>query len=65
MQNITNDKHWNSFVQKTVPMPYNPNRKSLDEKNAYTSLKPEHYMLAMSSSAYLVLVKTVNKLLKI
>ena len=41
------------FSLQTVPVPYHPNRKSSD--NAYTWLKPDHDMLAMSSSTYLAL----------
>ena len=43
------------FSLQTVPVPYHPNRKSSDEKNTYIWLKPEHDMLAMSSSPYLAL----------
>ena len=42
------------FLQ-TVPVPYHPNRKPTDEYHAYTRLKPDHDMLAMSSSTYLAL----------
>ena len=37
------------FSLQTVPVPYHPNRKSPDENHAYTWLKPDHDMLAMSS----------------
>ena len=40
------------FSPQTVPVPYHPNRKSSDD---HTWLKPEHDMLAMSSSIYLAL----------
>ena len=40
---------------QTIPMPYHPNRKSSDEKHAYAQFKPDHNMLAMSSSMYLAL----------
>ena len=43
------------FSLQTVPMPYHPNRKSSDDNHAYTWLKPDHDMLAMSSSTYLAL----------
>ena len=43
------------FSLQTVPVPYHPNRKSSDEHHAYTWLKPDHDMLAMSSSTYLAL----------
>ena len=38
---------------RTVPVPYHPNRKSLDEKHTFTWLKPEHDVLAVSSSAWI------------
>ena len=41
------------FSLQTVPVPYHPNRKSSDENHAYTWLKPDHDMLAMSSSTNL------------
>ena len=37
------------FSLQTVPVPYHPNSKSSDDKQAYTWLKPDHDMLAMSS----------------
>ena len=40
------------FSLQTVPVPYHPNSKSSDDKQAYTWLKPDHDMLAMSSSTY-------------
>ena len=43
------------FILQTVPVPYHPNRKSSDDNHAYTWLKPDHEMLAMSSSTYLAL----------
>ena len=43
------------FSLQTVPVPYHPNSKSSDDKQAYTWLKPDHDMLAMSSSTYLAL----------
>ena len=43
------------FSLQTVPVPYHPNRKSSDDNHAYTWLKPEHDMLAVSSSTYLAL----------
>ena len=43
------------FSLQTVPVPYHPNRKSSDENYAYNCLKPDHDMLAMSSSTYLAL----------
>ena len=43
------------FNLQTVPAPYHPNRKSSDDSHAYTWLKPDHDMLAMSSSTYLAL----------
>ena len=43
------------FSLQTVPVPYHPNRKSSDENFAYTWLKSDHDMLAMSSSTYLAL----------
>ena len=43
------------FSLQPVPVPYHPNRKSSDENHAYTWLKPNHDMLAMSSSTYLAL----------
>ena len=43
------------FSLQTVPVPYHPNRKSSNENHAYTWLKPDHDMLAMSSSTYLAL----------
>ena len=52
--NITNNSHWNCCLQ-TVPVPYHPNSKSSDDNQAYTWLKPDHDMLAMSSSTYLAL----------
>ena len=42
------------FRLQTVPVPYHPNRKFLDEKHTYTWLKPDHDILTISSS-YLVL----------
>ena len=36
-----------------VPVPYHLKRKSPEENHAYTWLKPDHYMLAMSSLIYL------------
>ena len=41
------------FSLQTVPVPYHPNRKS--SYHAYTWLKPDHDMLAMSSSTYIAL----------
>ena len=38
------------FSLQTVLVPYHPKRKSSDDKHAYTWLKPDHDMLAMSSS---------------
>ena len=38
-----------------IPIPYHLNKKSSDEKHAYTWSKPDHGMLAMSSSTYLAL----------
>ena len=43
------------FSLQTVPVPCHPNRKSSDDNYAYTWLKPDHDMLAMSSSTYLAL----------
>ena len=43
------------FHLQTVPVPYHPSRKSSDDNHAYTWLKPDHDMLAMSSSTYLTL----------
>ena len=43
------------FSLQTVPVPYHPNRKSSDDSHAYTWLKPDRDMLAMSSSTYLAL----------
>ena len=43
------------FNLQTFPVPYHPNRKSSDENHAYTWLKPDHDMLAMSSSTYFAL----------
>ena len=43
------------FSLQTVPVPYHPNSKSSDDKQAYTWLKPDHDMLAMSSSTYFAL----------
>ena len=43
------------FRLQTVPVPYHPIRKPSDENHAYTWLKPDHDMLATSSSTYLVL----------
>ena len=43
------------FSLQTVPVPYHPDRKSSDDNHAYTWLKPDHDMLAMSSSTYLAL----------
>ena len=43
------------FSLQTVPVSYHPNRKSSDDNHAYTWLKPDHDMLAMSSSTYLAL----------
>ena len=43
------------FSLQTVPVPYHPNRKSSDENHAYTWLKPDLDMLAMSRSTYLAL----------
>ena len=43
------------FSLQAVPVPYHPNSKSSDDKQAYTWLKPDHDMLAMSSSTYLAL----------
>ena len=43
------------FSLQTVPVPYHPNSKSSNEKQAYRWLKPDHDMLAMSSSTYLAL----------
>ena len=43
------------FSLQTVPVPYYPNRKSSDDNHAYTWLKPDHDMLAMSRSTYLAL----------
>ena len=43
------------FSLQTVPVPYHSNRKSPDYNHAYTWLKPDHDMLAMSSSTYLAL----------
>ena len=40
------------FSLQTVPVPYHPNRKLLDENHTYTWLKPDHDMLALSSSSY-------------
>ena len=36
------------FSLQTVPVPYHPNSKSSDDKQAYTWLKPDHDMLATS-----------------
>ena len=38
-----------------LPMQYDPKRKFLDSKHAYTCLKPEHDILAMSKVTYLAL----------
>ena len=43
------------FSLQTVPVPYHPNSKSSDNNQAYTWLKPDHDLLAMSSSTYLAL----------
>ena len=43
------------FSSSTVLVPFHPNRKPLDKKHIFTLLKPEHDILAMSNSAYLVL----------
>ena len=43
------------FSLQRVPVPYHPNRKSLVEKHAYTWLKQDCDMLAMSNSTYLAL----------
>ena len=43
------------FILQTFPVPYHSNRKSSDGNHAYTWLKPDHDMLAMSSSTYLAL----------
>ena len=43
------------FSLQAVPLPYHPNRKSLEEEHAYTWLKPDHDMLAMNDSPYLAL----------
>ena len=43
------------FSLQIVPVPYHANRKSSDDNYAYTWLKPDHDMLAMSSSTYLAL----------
>ena len=40
---------------QTVPVPYHANRKSPDENHTYTLLRPDHDILAMSSSTYLAL----------
>ena len=54
------------FSSQTVPVPYHPNSKSLDDNQAYTWLKPNHDMLAMSSSNIFVFrLKTIAKLKKI
>ena len=37
------------FSLQTVPVPYHPNRKSSHDNHAYTWLKPDHDMLAISS----------------
>ena len=41
------------FSLQAVPAPYYPNRKSSNENHAYTWLKSDQDMLAMSSSTYL------------
>ena len=43
------------FILQTVPVPYHPNSKSSADNQAYTWLKPDHDMLAMSRSTYLAL----------
>ena len=43
------------FSLQTIPVPYHPNSKSSNDNQAYTWLKPDHDMLAMSSSTYLAL----------
>ena len=43
------------FSLQTVLVPYHLNRKSSDANHAYTWLKPDHDILAMSSSTYLAL----------
>ena len=54
------------FSLQTVPVPYHPNSKSSDDKQAYTWLKPDHDMLAMNSSTYLAFrLKTITKLQEI
>ena len=43
------------FSLQTVPVPYHPKSKSSDDNQAYTWVKPDHDMLAMSSSTCLAL----------
>ena len=43
------------FSLQTVPVPYHPHSRSSNDKQAYSWLKRDHDMLAMSSSTYLAL----------
>ena len=43
------------FGLQAVLVPYHPNSRSSDDKKAYTWLKPDHGMLAVSGSTYLAL----------
>ena len=60
LQIPVNVKHYQQqtlelFSLQTVPVQYHPNRKHSDENHAYIWLKPDHDILAMSSSTYLAL----------